>query len=379
MLAQVLLKQGDFSAAVRLLEIPDSGTLALMASKSPIVDKPNFAEEAYKLALRSYVGANQLEKAQNVMGALDALVREGGNAEDLTRVYISLGQSLQEEVQRLRDERKLDELQKVRASFQAFLERISQQEQGNTYSSLQWVAESLKGLAGGADEVGKLAKDDPGRHYFEQAASTYAKILERATAEPAFVPRPESLLAVNISLAECKRRLGQYQEALNLLVSVLNERPMTLEAQREAAMVYEAWGADQPAKYDSAIFGARFKKSDGSVVNIVWGWNELGRVTQRYPQYRSLYHEARYHVANCRVHIAQLASATAEKRAEELRLAERDIVFTARLDPTLGGEKMAARYDSLMKVIQGLTRRQQEGLREIIKPVNATKFEQPRN
>jgi len=370
MLAQVLIKQGDYEGAVRLLEVPETGALALIASKSPVVDKPNFAEEAYKLALRSYVGAGELGKAQNVMSALDTLVGEGGNAEDLTRVYISLGQSLQEEVQRLRDERKLDELQKVRASFQAFLERISQQEQGNTYSSLQWVAESLKGLAGSADEVDKLPTNDPGRHYFEQAAATYSKILDRAKAEPAFVPRPESLLAVKISLAECKRRLGQYQEALDLLVTVLKERPMTLEAQREAAMVYEAWGADQPAKYDRAIFGARFKKADGSVVNIVWGWNELGRVTQRYPQYRALYHEARYHVANCRVRMAQLSSSTPEKRAEELRLAEQDIAFTARLDPSLGGEQMAARYDALMKVIQGLTRRQQVGLREIIKPVN---------
>ena len=66
----------------------------------------NLPIETYKAALRAYVlmSPPQEQKAIDIMQALDKAVQAGGGAdasEQLTRIYIGLGVTLQKQVERL--------------------------------------------------------------------------------------------------------------------------------------------------------------------------------------------------------------------------------------------------------------------------------------
>jgi tetratricopeptide (TPR) repeat protein len=370
-LVQIYVDGGEFDPAVTVLETPSTGILALLAANNPVVNsKASFPLESYKLALRAYVGAGQLDKAEGIMGSLDALASQGDAAAAVTQVYVALGRSLQDEVDRLKQAKNVEQLAKVRATFQAFLERIAQRQAGNTYFTLAWVAQSLKGLAGSVEEGRELRSDDPSRALFENAAATYVQILDRVKADPAFLPKPEYLAATRINLAECHRRLGRYKESIDLLVDVLKDKPSTLEAQRDAARTFQAWGGKDPAHYATAMFGGRkAKKPDGTIVNIVWGWNHLSRVVQPHEKHRDVYNEARFSLVWCRVR--QALAVGGPKEPTELRIAVRDITAQANLDATLGGDPWKGKYDSLLKEVQGKLNEPQVGLRDILKSVTA--------
>lgn len=369
-LAQMAVASGDAEQALPWLDDPKVGVVTLVEAKNPAL-AGDLAVEVYKAALRAYVAAQQLDKAEATMNALERLVgQDGQGGARLTQIYISLGKELQDQIMLLRDDpTKTAQLGKVLQGFGLFLDRIAARSEGNTFSSLNWVAETFNGLGSGLDPGGKELPPKA-REYYEKAAETYKGLLASA-ADPAFGAPQNAEESVKIRLASVYRRLGQYDAAMDLLVGILVKRNQMINAQIEAAYTYQAWGQQKPAAYELAMKGGkRAKKPDGSEANVVWGWGKIANLVMRDRKYMPVFHEARYNLALCRLMLA-LSQKDAERK-ETLERAEQDVLIIQKLYPDLGGDEWAPKYNDLYKKIQQLQGKKPTGL-----PTPSTPVAQP--
>jgi tetratricopeptide (TPR) repeat protein len=362
-LAQIYIGSGQAEKAVTLLETANNGVLAMVEAKDELVEKGNFPEEAYKAALRAYVGAKKMDEAEKMMAALDARVKQKGDDATLTRIYISLGRELGEQVEVLRnsqaDPKKAAELQTLLQGFEAFLRRISGRTEGNTFSSLNWVGETFFNMAEKLDTGGALSAQ--AKTYYTNAMETYQGLIDRCKSGAIQPPSgPDSLTALEIRIAMCQRRLGQFKEALYRLGGILLKNPKMLEAQRQAAYTYQEWAETDATYYTNAMRGGLRSKSTGQ--NVVWGWAQLAVMVQRSPQYNWVFHEARYNLAECRFQMAMAQKNNAAEQANLLGMAERDISIVYKLRPDMGGEEMYKKYESLLNRIQSAARKKPTGL-----------------
>ncbi|MBN2023765.1 MAG: hypothetical protein JW809_13340 [Pirellulales bacterium] len=362
-LAQIDLRDGKPADAAAVLENPKFGPLALVRAKRPAASGQQTIQETYKAALRAYVATRQLEKAEKAMDALEKAIQVGGDAEaaaTLTRIYVALGRELQDLLESLRKEGKSQEMAQVAEGFELFLDRIAQRDEGNTFNSLYWVARTLSGMAAGFDAPGGPPSAEAEK-YYKKAAAAHQKILDLAKKDNAFAPAGATW-GVEVGLATCLRRLGQYDKAMNGLVDVLRQRNTMVDAQVEAARTYQEWAATPGnAKYYLfAISGGRAWQKDGRRVNIVWGWGKIAKMVSRSAKHMDVFHEARLNLARCRLEYALTLSGA--ERKSTLQQAERDVTVTALLYPELGGPKWRGQYDSLLKKIQELLGKKPVGL-----------------
>jgi tetratricopeptide (TPR) repeat protein len=345
-LAQIEVAEGRAEQAVKLLQDPKLGPLTLVHNKDPLsTQNPNFTVETYKAALQSYVGVRDLDRAEQIVEELEAAIAESGDSEAgrrLTTIYIQLGRDLQEQLERLRSEKRNEQIEQVSKGFELFLTKISQRDKGNTFSSLLWVAETFNSLGQGFDTGGATLTAEA-RNYYEKAADTYRRILLNID-KPEFKAPANSTDAIKVRLARTLRKLGQFKEALSLLYSVLKERPNMVEAQFEAAYTYQAWGEQRPPYYGIAISGSQQYKE-------IWGWSALSRKLIRSPQHSEAFHEARYNLNLCLYQWA-LKETEAAAREKKLNQSKNDIQAIARLFPQMGGREWYNKYNDLYKKIQ---------------------------
>ncbi|MHC4177371.1 MAG: hypothetical protein ACYSWU_07685 [Planctomycetota bacterium] len=376
-LAQIYIGAAEPEKAVGRLEDPKIGALTLVAENHPAAGQGKFREETYKAALRAYVAVQEVDKAKEVMKQLEELTKEGGDAEagkKLTRIYISLGRELQEQLERLRNEQKTDQLAKVSDAFRGFLDRIRQGE-GNTFNSLNWVAETFFSLGAGFDPGGKTLAPQA-KSYYEKAADTYRKILQRCGDDEFGAPEGATT-SIKIRLAKCLRRLGpsdraKYKEAMKLLVEILQAKNTVIDAQVEAAYVYQAQGEQDARYYPFAIAGG--KKRKNSNVKVVWGWAKIAALIASSrnpsPRHESIFHEARYNLALCRFEMAK-SKRKKQEQVDLFKTAETDIRVVHRLYPEMGkglylepgGKDWYEKYDDLLKKIQRLLGKRADGLK----------------
>ena len=336
-LAQSYLGDSKIGEAIRLLERKTTGPLALVQSNAPVAAGGNFAVETYKVALRAYVADNQLPKAEQILQALQQRVASTGQGgRGLMQIYLSLGRELKEKVARLQAEGREDELKRVLASFEQFLIEIAKQ--SDELTSLNWVAESFY-------QLGEVLSAHHAQSCFDRAAETYTKAL--SVVDPQDQARVDAL---KLRLARCNRQKADYQQALTMVSDVLASRPKMLDAQIEAARVYQAWGREKPTYYTRAVVGHKPTGTAGAKVEI-WGWTRLAANVERYEKYRSIYHDARYEAAVCYFRRGQQQTDPALKKSD-LKRAEQTIIFTARLDPEMGGPDTFDRSDRLLKRIR---------------------------
>ena len=359
-LAQILIDAGNAEEAVRWLDDPKIGPMALISANDPAVaGRTDFQIDTYKAALRAYVGAEKLDRAEAVMVQLEELVgrEDAAGATRLTQIYISLGRQLEELLKRLRAEGKDDEIEKVSQGFEKFLETISKREQGNSFSSLNWVAQTFASLGAGLDP-GDGPLPPEALRYYELAGDTYYNRLLKNPPED--MPKGAET-SVKVQLATCLRALGRgagsdpkagqrnFTQALSMLVGILKERETRVDVQMEAARTYQelARASEQPRYYLNAILGGQ-KQANGSY--LVWGWNGIARRVASNEKFRPVFFEARYNIALCRMRLAQ--SQTGDERKKTLEMAENDILVTHKLYPTLGGPEWIDKYDALLKSIR---------------------------
>lgn len=340
-------KPGD---AITILNDPKIGPLTLVLADDPIVKQGAFAVETYKLCLRAYVGTQQLDKAEETMAKLEQLVASSGDEKGatlLTQIYISLGRELGQQLARLRAANNLAELESVSKGFELFLRKIAERP-GNTFNSLNWVADTFYNMAQGADSGGDRI-DEQAKNYYSESLKANQRVLDAAASDPAFAP-DGSLISVRIRMSKCQRRLGQYEQALKLLEQILLEKPTLLDAQKEAAYTYQEWGRKDATQYRQAIGGALKQPGEKRAENLIWGWAKMGDRLGRNEKFKAAFHEARYNEAWCRWQWS--ITQQGESKTKGLAAAEQTIIITSRLDRDMGGAESQKKYDTLLRNIQ---------------------------
>lgn len=372
--AQILNGTGDYARAMALLAEGSLSALAAVAAPDgdeqkrpprPHIKSAEFASLVHQQVLRAAVGLQNLDRARAEMKTLEELEGTDGGGAALTRIYVELGKELQKEVERLqaaRDPRLVD----VLGSFEKFLEGVFQRKEGRDYNGLMWVAETYRALGDGL-ESGDAARASS---YFAKSAAALQAVLDEEQSRPGYVPAG-AMTGVQLRLAMCLRRQKSFAEAEKLVMQILKERPQALDAQAEAAQLYEDWAfrgeASNASRWNKAISGdLRSKKKD----KLLWGWSgiaqrlEIGLMQAAEPdsEYAGQFLDARYHVAWCRYHQA-LVEHDRKQREELLEAAKADVRLTAVAIPDLGGAENWAKFNKLYREVQqtlvdtGLSRR----------------------
>ena len=362
-LAQINLRDGHQSEAVKLLDHPKYGPHTLLKEKHPASNQPGYDVETYKTALRAYVANRDLEKAEKTMDRLEKAVAAEGGAEaasKLTKIYISLGRELQEQLADLRKQNKAGQLKDVSEAFELFLDRILQREEGNTFNSLNWVAETFYGMGLGFDPGGEVLPPEAEK-YYRKAADAYRAILVKCKQDENYAPRKDAVYGIRMRMAKCLLSLGQYENAMKYLLSVLVRRNMMIDAQVLASEVYQAWAAvpGNAKRYQKAIMGGYRSKKTNS--NVVWGWQKIAKLTAVSKTHADIFHKARYNMAVCQMQLALELGGQDKKDA--LEAAEKSIVRLQILYPEMGGPRWWKKYDNLLKKIEKLQEKRPVGLK----------------
>ena len=341
-LVKVYLKLNQLPKATAVLENAEYGP-------SPLFDRqghpdPDFATDLHRTELQLVVqsmmrpGGDRealLERATKVMTQLRESVQGDDAQQRLTSIFLSMATDIREQLDQVPAEQR-GELVKA---FRVFLDRVA--ETSNDVATLIWVGQTLMDLA----EKTMQPTDVRARGVAAELLASAVKTFERLDTLSKDLP-----LVVHFQHGRANRLIGGYMKAANTLESLLKEKPNMLDAQIEAALVYEQWAAnlkrqDWAAKaYESALNGAR-KNAQGK--NTIWGWGIISQKTSGNPQYEDKFFDARFHVAFCRYKWGVSAQ---DKRL--IQRAERDITQVATVYPKLGGKQKKQRFELLLKSIQ---------------------------
>jgi hypothetical protein len=367
-LAQLLLEADEPGKAITWLEEPTFGPLTLVKAGSSATAAGNLPAETYKLAMRAYIATNppQLDKAEAAMTALEKLVPAGSDsqaADNLTAIYVSLGRQLQQDMQQLRESGQAEELDRLAAGFQVFLDRLLERGAGGNLPTLNWMAETYLNLASGIDG-GARGTSQRALDCYAKAAKAYEQLLAAAAKDPKLSASPDALLALKLKQADAYRGAGLQDEAIRVIAGVLREKPTLLPAQVVAANIYQSRGAKDPTGYAKAIMGGE-PGSNGQ--NLIWGWAKLSKATMSDERFAETFHKARLAIVESRYGYA-MAEKNPQKRENILKAAIQDVEATYKVRPDLGGEATRAKYDQLLKTIQKALGQPEVGLKALEAP-----------
>jgi tetratricopeptide (TPR) repeat protein len=197
---------------------------------------------------------------------------------------------------------------------------------------------------------GKPVLTAEAKKYYEEALATYGTILEKVKFDD-----PKLKTQILLRQGNAYRHLFQFPKARDIYRDVLKTSNSMLNIQVEAAKLYQEWAAlakdeDKSQLYLQAMAGSEKDPTTGK--NIIWGWGRLFQTAAKYPNFRDVFHEARYNLALCRFNMARVQKSKKEEQ-EQLNKAKDAILQTQQLFG-LGPEWDAwkPRYDALMKEIQ---------------------------
>jgi hypothetical protein len=339
-LAQIHTMSGEPAKALILLEDP-----MLAADR-----------EANSLAIVAALATEQLDKARLCLQKLEASLPPAANANSARQTLetcLGIHRLLKQHLTQFRNLRQADLSKKIVQNIETFLATPAELPGAGRFFVAAWRAEAFAGMADGLD-FGGLGASPAAEKQYRRAVAALQEILDRAAADAKSLPSPEIMVALRIELARCLRRLSDHQQAFYQLRIVLRDHPLMVDAQVEAAYTYQSWGDEKPECLELAIQG-------GKQFQEVWGWGELARRVQSEVRFRDVFFEARYNLALCRFHQAQIATDTFQ-RIRLVNAAENDILATQRTAPDMGGAVWYDRFNDLLKRIQRLADRPAVGL-----------------
>lgn len=357
-LAQIYVDTNEPAKAATLLEDPKIGTLTLARKNDPTTQRDGFQEETYKTALRAYIsslssaGVNPdevIQKAEGTMASLDEMFKGDPKGQaKLIGIYVSLARDLQKQME-LADATSKVALGK---GFEAFLGQMSKK--SSDVKILNWVAETYRGMGESFGPVSKGITPEAAK-YFNEAVTTYQRILDVNKTKPGSIA-PAMATSLKLQIARTNRATGKYKEAMDLFDEILKGQNMLLPVQIEAAKTYQDWGALKGDKmelnYQRAIFGAR-ELTDPKTKqkkNNIWGWAQIAKIVASKPEYKDIFHEARFNLALARY--AYAMKLTGAEQKTQLGYAKRDIAVMYGFYPDLGGDKWRAQYEAVLKNVQ---------------------------
>jgi tetratricopeptide (TPR) repeat protein len=362
-LAQIYVDLDQAPKAITLLDDEKIGVLPMVQRNDAAIDSPALREYAYRVALAAVVSALPkvagdqdrtalIERSRQLMQTLRDEVGDTPEAQQrLVEIFYSLARGLETQIkllERPEDRRVLSD------GFSAFLDQV--RGEANDLRVLNWVAESYASLGNGLADDKDSA--EAAKNCFANSVQTYQKILTNAQV---LGLSPDMQRRLQVRQAIAHRSAGQFEEALAIFQKALSEGGRKLDVQVEAAMTYQLWAAQpkQAANYKLAISGAL--PDAVSKKDIIWGWNRIGQATVHREPYREIYHQTRYNAAYCYYKYA-LRLRTQVEREKYLKFAKDCIVYTQRAFPTMGGSQWQAKYDALLKTIQGALKERPVGL-----------------
>ena len=395
-LAMLMLGENQPRESIDVLENPVYGPLTLIKAKNPVVLRPDYAAKVYRLALRAYIGAlplypNEQEKqdalvikAFDIVSQLEKSVGNDGDAESrLTKIYVDLGKDLELQIQGLTDAGNDDAKRALVDAFEMFLGQIKkspaptvseelakmQVAKGDateaelkvakenvakkSYRRLIWIAETYFTLGNSNRESDAKAA----KQYYEEAASTYNRILKRKLYSNA-----RQRTTIHLRLADCYRGMRDYKEAMDQLVEVLAKKGKggNLTAQLQAAETLYAAGEEDCTDYVKSILGDEEDEDTGN--NIIWGWKKLAQQTSGNQDFARYFFEAKlYGVRARRMYAACMDSDDETKKRKLLTAAKGNLLQIYNQFPSLGGESFKAEFESEMKQVQAVLGEEQLG------------------
>lgn len=328
-LANLDIGLGHYDDAVKLLTEPPHSVVASVAvtdeaarSAEGVKGRP-FASYVFQSLLRAQIGRHQVDASLEAMQELEKIAGASG-AEGVTGIYVSLGKEIEKEIGRLIATNDRTRLTEVRKSFDKFLEELSKRSETMSYGSLLWIAETYTGLGDGLS-------DDPAaaREYFAKAAHAYEQLLGRAAADKS-PARQARTLNLQLRLANCLKRQGDYEHALKILRLAIAAKPRALEIQVAAAALLQDWGASPDSGAELRSLDAIRGLHDPAGGGAVWGWADIARRLEQLlargkadNEVREKYFEARYNIPACRRDFAEKEKDRAtRKKALEVALGE---------------------------------------------------------
>lgn len=372
---QIALDDGEPAVGLEVLERPAYGpwTVVNDPKTDPALGQGTFAEAVYTVALRCFIEAEQIEKAEEAMKGLERLAGDGEEASaKLTAMYFTMGRDLQGQLEaqaKAADAGDATAAQKAAvtlAGFEKFLDRLAGRDK--KVSSQTWIATTYLSLGSGKD-MGKVVPKEKAEQYLDRAATVYAGLLKKKD-DPAAPQEERNDIAkfepsIRLRMANIFKERGKWDEALEQIDWILKDpkRQNSLDTQVQAAELLQAAGlksvTEDPAKTEDLLKAAIVgRKNAGSVI---WGWNGLANKLARQAfagtdekslRSRTLFFESRLNVAVCLLERAKLPGKPKEEADDLLGKAATAISMTRKLYPDLGGEAMAARYEKILKDVQ---------------------------
>lgn len=364
---QLAIDDGAEDVVTAVLENPTFGPWTMVKGKMPAGVSESVVGATLTLALRHFIGTQQIDKAQQAMDLLEKQAGSGGEAAaKLTALYLSMGRDLQDQLRGLAGEAAAPErAAKLLAGFETFLERVA--ERDTKIASQMWVASTYDALASG-EGAGAVVSKVQREKYLAKAAEVYERLLGSGAAE---VAQYEPTL--RLKMAGIYHDRGQWDDARKHIDWFLTDasRQNMIDAQIASAKLAQAAGeattdADAAAKeFREAVSG------DTSGGRVSWGWggiaNKLVRqaftgADERAERAQSQFFDARLNLARSRLAWAEKSESSRDKLLE---MAFNDVAITYKLYPQLGGAATRARFDALLREIQTARGEPADGLAAI--------------
>ena len=364
---QLAIEDGAEDKVTAVLENPVYGPWTVVNGTRPAGVSESMVGSSLTLALRHFIGTQQIDKAEQAMNLLEKQAGTGGEAAaKLTALYLSMGRDLQEQLRALAGETAAPERAgKLLAGFETFLERVAQRDK--KIASQMWVASTYDALASG-EGLGSAVSKAQREKYLAKAADVYERLLESGAAEVA-----EYEPTLRLKMAGIYQDRRQWDDARKHIDWFLADpsRQNMIDPQIAAAKLAQAAG---DAAADAAAAAKDYREAvsgDSSGGRVSWGWggiaNKLVRqafsgTDERAQRAQAQFFDARLNLARCRL---AWAEKTDTNRDKLLEMAFNDVAITYKLYPQLGGPAMRERFDDVLKDIQKAQGQPPEGLAAI--------------
>jgi tetratricopeptide (TPR) repeat protein len=257
--------------------------------------------------LLAQINAGKVELAILTMKALE----QSGSSTGRAQLYFKLGKLLEKEMERLKAGRNATALKKTQEAYRSFLTALTESKAGQSYESLEWAGESLLALDAGA-EAEKVLK----------------RVLSDSINNPEFVKQAgyeERILRTQLRIADALRSQGKEKkkkldEAASVVDELLSQYPRYVEPKVEKGMLLES----------------QAQAGQGDWASAIRHWEDLAQKLSRRPR-PTAYFDAWYHAAY---------GFYQQKQTAKARQILNGIM---RLDPTVGGPEMKAKYLQLLE------------------------------
>ncbi len=270
--------------------------------------------------MRAYVAAKQWPQAEAALRGLEpADANDAAAARQATQAMIRSGRDLQEQLQRLRGQKRSVALADFQSSLERFLWQVANRPQGNTFWSLQWVAEAYLGLGAALERAEPAGEAAPPEKMPPPALECYrdgrghlsAGLLHQCETARGILPlagcpgRPEDPAGRRAcgAWASTGRRSPFWRSCSKTTTAWLTPRSrprIHISSGARRSRVITCW----------PLRGVENTGKSGVGGNSPGGWRPTARSA-------TTFCEARYNLALCRFQLAQHA-ATAAERAELL-------------------------------------------------------------